>query len=101
MLRIVALSPGDRVDRYRIVAPLGAGGMGEVYRAHDSRLARDIALKILRPESTIAGSSPTTDGAARMIREARAAAALQHPNVIAIYDVGEIESPPELAGTTY
>jgi serine/threonine-protein kinase len=94
----VPLHPGDKIDRYEIVAPLGAGGMGEVYRARDTRLQRDVALKILR-----AVESETTGplAAERILREARAAAALEHPNVIGIYDVGEMVLPGETEGTAY
>jgi eukaryotic-like serine/threonine-protein kinase len=77
-----SLSPGDRVGPYDIVGLLGAGGMGEVYRAHDPRLGRDVALKILR--------RPPTDPehVARFSREARAAGSLNHPNIVAVFDVG-------------
>jgi len=94
----VPLHPGDKIDRYEIVSPLGAGGMGEVYRARDARLQRDVALKILR-----AVDSETTGplAAERILREARAAAALEHPNVVGIYDVGEMVLPGETEGTAY
>ena len=68
---------------YEVVAPLGAGGMGEVYRARDSRLRRDVALKILPAQ--VAGDP---DRRARFEQEAHAAAALNHPNILAVYDVG-------------
>jgi serine/threonine protein kinase/ABC-type branched-subunit amino acid transport system substrate-binding protein len=101
----VPFQPGDVVDRYVIEALLGAGGMGEVYRARDTRLQRKVALKILR-ESTegsnpSAGSRSASTGAARILREARAAAALDHANVVAVFDVGQIEAPGELQGTTF
>ncbi len=67
---------------YKIVAILGTGGMGEVYRAHDSRLQRDVALKVLR------GSRFDADELARFSREARAAGSLNHPNIVAVFDVG-------------
>ena len=69
---------------YRIVAPLGAGGMGEVYRAHDPRLGRDVAIKILAAHRA---SDP--DALARMVRESRVVAALEHPAIVTIHDVGE------------
>ena len=69
---------------YTIVSPLGAGGMGEVYRAHDPRLGRDVAIKILAAHRA---SDP--DALARMIRESRLVAALDHPGVVTIHDVGE------------
>ena len=78
------LSPGTRLGPYEILAPLGAGGMGEVYRAHDTRLNRDVALKIL-PEDLAKDPSRR----ARFEQEARAVAALNHPNIVAIYDVGD------------
>ncbi len=98
------LAAGDQIDRYRILERLGAGGMGEVYRAHDPRLLREVALKILRPSepgTQTQPSGPASDGAARILREARAAAALEHPNVVAVYDVGEIQEPVDLRGTPY
>jgi serine/threonine protein kinase/ABC-type branched-subunit amino acid transport system substrate-binding protein len=101
----VLLEPGDILDRYVIEACLGAGGMGEVYRARDTRLQRSVALKILHeeadPEKPVSGGRPSTGGAARMLREARAAAALDHPNVVAVFDVGQIEAPGKLQGATY
>jgi serine/threonine-protein kinase len=84
------LPPGARVDRYEILELLGSGGMGEVYRARDPKLARTIALKVLRVDR-----AADADGSARLLREARAVAALTHPNVLAVFDVGEIaESGP-------
>ena len=68
-----------------IEAPIGQGGMGEVYRAYDANLRRKVALKVLHPDLAV------PDAAARMVREARAAAALAHPNTIAIHDLGEID----------
>jgi Tol biopolymer transport system component/predicted Ser/Thr protein kinase len=78
------LAAGDRLGPYEIVAPLGAGGMGEVYCARDTRLAREVALKILRPE---VANDPSRRQ--RFELEARAVAALNHPNIVAIYDVGD------------
>jgi TolB-like protein/Flp pilus assembly protein TadD len=77
------LQPGTRLGPYEIVSPLGAGGMGEVYRARDPRLGRDVAIKTL-PEALAA--SPEALG--RFEREARAVAALTHPSILAIHDVG-------------
>ncbi len=90
------LNPGDTFDRYSIEALLGEGGMGRVYKAHDSRLHRRVALKIL---SVVASSSPElrSEGVARLIREARAAAVLDHPNSVAIHDVGEHDGVPYIA----
>ena len=80
----MSLSPGQRLGPYEIAAPLGAGGMGEVYRARDVRLERTVAVKILPPD--LAGDAKYRQ---RFLREARAASALSHPNVAHIYDVGE------------
>src|SRR6266436_5950873 len=77
------LSVGDKLGPYEILAPIGAGGMGEVYRARDTRLNRDIALKVL-PEDFARDSARRQ----RFEQEARAVAALNHPNIVAIYDVG-------------
>ncbi|HKI27157.1 MAG TPA: protein kinase [Candidatus Sulfotelmatobacter sp.] len=74
---------GQLVGHYRILEKIGAGGMGEVYRARDERLGRDVALKLIRP-----ASSENPDLLRRFEQEARAAAALNHPNILAIYDVG-------------
>ena len=74
---------GQLVGHYRILESIGAGGMGEVFRAHDERLGRDVALKLIRP-----ASSDNADHVRRFEQEARAAAALNHPNIVAIYDVG-------------
>ncbi len=79
----MTIAPGTRLAQYTIVAPLGAGGMGEVYRATDARLGRDVAIKVL-PEHLASDA----DATARFTREARALAALSHPNILAIHDVG-------------
>ena len=80
----MSLSAGTHLGSYEIVEPIGAGGMGEVYRAHDTRLKRDVALKVL-PEA-FAGDS---DRMARFEREAQILAALNHPNIAAIYGIEE------------
>ena len=79
----MAMDPGTRLGPYDIVAPLGQGGMGEVYRAHDSRLDRVVALKVL---PSLLAADPAAR--ARFDREARAIAALSHPNVCELFDVG-------------
>jgi serine/threonine protein kinase len=80
----MALAPGIKLGPYEVQSPLGVGGMGEVYRARDTRLGREVAVKIL-PES-FAGDS---ERLLRFEQEARAVAALNHPNILAIHDIGE------------
>src|SRR3984893_11746082 len=80
----MALTSGTRLGSYEILTPLGAGGMGEVYRARDTRLRRTVAIKILPDE--IASHA---ERRARILAEARAAAALNHPGITTIYEVGE------------
>ncbi len=86
----MALAAGDKLGPYEILAPIGKGGMGEVYRARDPRLHREIAIKVL-PQAFA-----TEDARERFQREARAASALNHPNICAIYDVGESAGHPFL-----
>jgi tetratricopeptide (TPR) repeat protein/predicted Ser/Thr protein kinase len=81
--------------RYRLEAELGRGGMGVVYRAHDTLLGRDVAVKVL--SATALGS----EGRAHLLREARAAAVLNHPNVVTIYDVGEADGAPSDEGVPF
>ena len=78
------MKSGERLGPYEILAPLGAGGMGEVWRARDMRLGRDVAVKVLPDE--VAGDPRAL---ARFQSEARAVAALSHPNILALFDVGE------------
>ena len=78
------LVPGTKLGAYEILSPLGAGGMGEVYRARDTRLGRDVAIKVLSDE--IAGDPRAL---ARFQTEAKAVAALSHPSIVALHDVGE------------
>lgn len=80
------LQAGVQLGHYEIVSPLGAGGMGEVYRARDSRLGREVAVKVL-PEHL----SKDSDALSRFEREARAVAALSHPNILTIFDFGSEE----------
>src|SRR5436190_1183958 len=85
------LAPGSRLGPYEILAPLGAGGMGEVYRARDSRLSREVAVKILPAKAEAPGAA---DRLQRFLREARAASQLNHPNVVAIHDIAESDGVP-------
>ena len=78
------MQPGTRLGPYEVLSPIGAGGMGEVYRAKDTRLGRDVAVKVL-PE--IVSRDPRA--LSRFEHEARAVAALSHPNILALFDVGE------------
>ncbi|MEO7035199.1 MAG: protein kinase [Polyangiaceae bacterium] len=82
------LRPGDAFERYTIEALIGEGGMGCVYRAYDPRLGRRVALKVLAE-----GCAPAAANA-RLLREARAAAAFDHPNAVAIFDVDELDGAP-------
>ena len=83
------LTSGSRLGVYEILGPLGAGGMGEVYRARDSRLRRDVAIKVLP-----AAFATDPDRLARFEQEARAAAALNHPNILAVHDLGQHDGAP-------
>jgi serine/threonine protein kinase len=87
----VALESGTRIGHYEITAQVGAGGMGEVYRARDTRLGRDVAIKVLRESM-----ASKVERLARFEREARALAALNHPNIAAIYGVEETDSATAL-----
>ena len=86
------LSAGTRLGPYEIVAPLGSGGMGEVYRAHDTRLGRDVAIKVLP-----AGFAADPDRVSRFEREARLVSALNHPNIVTIHDIGWCDATPYIA----
>ena len=85
------LATGLKLGPYEIVAPIGAGGMGEVYRARDPRLGRDVAVKVL-PEAF----ARDRERLQRFEHEARAAGALNHPGIVAIYDVGTSDGVPFL-----
>src|SRR5262245_56975153 len=85
----MSLTPGSHVGPYEIVSLVGSGGMGEVYRAHDPRLQRDVAIKVL-PSSF----SANPERLRRFEQEARAAAALNHPNVLAVFDIGTENGSP-------
>src|SRR5262245_33460555 len=79
----MSVVPGTRLGPYEIVAPIGAGGMGEVFRARDTRLGRDVALKVLPASIAL-----DADRLQRFEQEARATAALNHPNILVVHDVG-------------
>jgi Tol biopolymer transport system component len=85
----MTLSAGTRLGPYEILSPLGAGGMGEVYRARDPRLGRDVAIKVLP-----ASFSQDSDRLRRFEQEARAASALNHPNIITLHDIGQHDGAP-------
>ncbi len=79
----MSLAPGTRLGPYEVLGPLGAGGMGEVYRARDERLSREVAIKVLPSEL-----ASDTERLKRFEKEARSASALNHPNIVTIYDIG-------------
>lgn len=79
----MSFAPGTQFGRYEVLAPLGKGGMGEVYRARDKQLGRDVALKVVAPQF-----ADDAESVRRFEREARALAALAHPNVVPVFDVG-------------
>src|SRR5499427_4631457 len=79
----MTLAAGSRLGPYEVLAPLGAGGMGEVYRARDTRLGREVAIKVLP-----AGLASDPERLKRFEREARSASSLNHPNIVTIYDIG-------------
>ncbi|HKD11786.1 MAG TPA: serine/threonine-protein kinase, partial [Thermoanaerobaculia bacterium] len=83
----MTLAAGTRVGPYEVIGPLGAGGMGEVYRARDERLSRNVALKVL--PSDVSSDKARLD---RFEKEARAASSLSHPNIVTVYDIGTSDS---------
>jgi eukaryotic-like serine/threonine-protein kinase len=85
----MTLSAGTRLGPYEILSPLGAGGMGEVYRGKDPRLGREVAIKVLP-----ASFSQDADRLRRFEQEAKAAGVLNHPNITAVYDIGTHEGAP-------
>jgi len=88
----MSLGPGVRLGPYEVVSAIGAGGMGVVYRARDTRLGRDVAIKVLGGD---VAADP--DLRARFRREARAVAALNHPNIVTIHDVADAGDVPYIA----
>ncbi len=89
----MALPSGTQVGPYAVLSQLGAGGMGEVYRARDNRLNRDVALKVLR-RLLVLGTSGQDDALDRLLREATLASALNHPNIVTIYETGVVADRP-------
>jgi serine/threonine protein kinase len=85
----MAIAPGTRFNHYEILSSIGAGGMGEVYRARDTRLDREVAIKVLTPDVAKA-----TGRLLRFEQEARAASALNHPNILTVYDIGSHDGVP-------
>jgi len=88
----LTITTGSRLGPYEVLAPLGAGGMGEVWRARDTRLERDVAIKVLP-----ADLAADPERLKRFEREARAASALSHPNIVTIYEVGRAEATSFIA----
>ena len=89
---VKAIAKVARIAHYRILEPLGAGGMGAVYKAHDEKLDRVVAIKLLASDAL-----PHEDRRRRFLQEARAASALNHPHILTIYDIGEAEGKPFIA----
>src|SRR5512139_2008218 len=83
----MALASGTKLGPYEVSGPLGAGGMGEVYRAKDTRLGRTVAIKVLPPDF-----AADPERKRRFEQEARAVSALNHPNICALYDIGSAEA---------
>src|SRR5262245_21640556 len=90
------IAPGTRIGTYDVTTLIGAGGMGEVYRAHDARLGRDVAIKVLP-----AAFSADPDRLRRFEQEARAAAALNHPNILTVHEVGTFTPAPGATASPY
>ena len=88
----MALAPGSRLGSFEIIASLGEGGMGEVYRARDPRLDRIVAIKLLP-----AAFSENSERRQRFEQEARSASALNHPNIVTIYELGQDDSSHYIA----
>src|SRR5512141_222535 len=85
----MTITPGTRLGPYKVTARIGAGGMGEVFRAHDERIGREVAIKVLRPD--LAADSVRLE---RFHKEARAAGSVGHPNLVTIYDIGSEDDSP-------
>ena len=87
----MSLPLGSRIGRYEIRSLLGAGGMGEVYRAHDEKLGREVAIKVLP-----AAFAADPERLARFEREAKILASLNHPNIASIFEIAELDGTPAL-----
>src|SRR5437773_9359263 len=85
----MTIAVGTQLGPYEIIAPLGAGGMGEVYRAKDARLDREVAIKVLPTDF-----AKDADRLRRFEQEARATSALNHPNILTVHDIGAHEGSP-------
>src|SRR5882757_7762836 len=85
------MTPGTKLGPYEITGKIGAGGMGEVYRARDTRLGRDVAIKVLPTAFAL-----DEERMRRFEQEARAVGMLNHPNILAVYDIGTYEGSPYL-----
>src|SRR5688500_18314316 len=83
------IATGTTIAHYRVIEPLGAGGMGAVYKAHDEKLNRIVALKILLPDMVA-----HEDRHRRFLQEARAASALNHPHILTVYEIGDADGKP-------
>ena len=85
----MTIKSGTRIGSYEIVGAIGKGGMGEVHKAHDSRLDREVAIKVLPSKM-----SSDEDRLRRFEQEAKATSALNHPNILTVYDIGEYDGSP-------
>lgn len=87
-MRATTIESGSLISHYRILAPLGAGGMGEVYKAHDDTLERTIALKVLPPDLV-----RNDERVRRFVQEAKSASSLNHPHIVTIHEIGQAPWP--------
>src|SRR5262249_27905912 len=85
----MTISPRSQIGPYEVLLRLGIGGMGEVWKARDPRLGREVAIKVLTE-----GAASDRDRLRRFISEAKAASALNHPNILTVHEIGEMESGP-------
>src|SRR5919112_3549290 len=92
----MGIPAGSPVGPYQVLSQLGSGGMGEVYRAYDPRLSRDVALKVIRRILSI-GADGEDDTLDRLLREAILASALNHPNIVTIYETGVFDADRYIA----